>query len=67
MDYQTARSILGKFGLAGYAHTILIRELSGGQKARVALADLSCRQPDVLILVSLLIIDLITWCMDSIV
>lgn len=50
MDYQDARKTLGRFGLASHAHTIKNRDLSGGQKARVALADLSCRQPDVLIL-----------------
>ena len=44
--------MLGSFGLASHAHTILNRDLSGGQRARVALADLSCRAPDVLILVS---------------
>lgn len=44
--------MLGRFGLASHAHTIKIRDLSGGQKSRVALADLRSRQPDVLILVS---------------
>ncbi|KAF6022291.1 hypothetical protein EB796_019391 [Bugula neritina] len=50
LDYQKARKMLGSFGLAGHAHTILNRDLSGGQRARVALADLSCRAPDVLVL-----------------
>lgn len=50
LEYQDARKMLGKLGLAGHAHTILIKDLSGGQKARVALADLVCRKPDVLIL-----------------
>ncbi|KAK0065576.1 ATP-binding cassette sub-family F member 1 [Biomphalaria pfeifferi] len=50
LQYQDARKKLGQFGLAGHAHTIPIRDLSGGQKSRVALADLSCRAPDVLIL-----------------
>lgn len=50
MDYQLCRKTLGSFGLPGHAHTIKNRDLSGGQKARVALADLTCRQPDVLIL-----------------
>lgn len=47
MPYQDSRKMLGKFGLASHAHTIKIRDLSGGQKARVALADLSCRAADV--------------------
>ncbi len=50
LDYQDSRKMLGRFGLAGYAHTILIKDLSGGQKSRVALADLRCSAPDVLIL-----------------
>lgn len=50
IQYQDARKMLGRFGLASHAHTIKIRDLSGGQKARVALADLRSRQPDVLIL-----------------
>ncbi|KAK3088387.1 hypothetical protein FSP39_018530 [Pinctada imbricata] len=50
IQYQDSRKMLGKFGLASHGHTIKIRDLSGGQKARVALADLSCRAPDVLIL-----------------
>ena len=29
--YQTARNILGRYGLEGHAHTIPIRDLSGGQ------------------------------------
>lgn len=53
LQYQDVRKILGRFGLPGYAHTIQNRDLSGGQKARVALAELSCRAPDVLILVSI--------------
>lgn len=50
MDYQDARKTLGRFGLSGHAHTIQNRDLSGGQKSRVAFADLSCSKPDVLIL-----------------
>ena len=34
----------------GHAHTIKIKALSGGQKARVVFADLSLREPDILIL-----------------
>lgn len=50
LQYQDARKMLGRFGLASHAHTILNRDLSGGQRARVAMAELSCRAPDVLIL-----------------
>ncbi|XP_077986284.1 ATP-binding cassette sub-family F member 1-like [Glandiceps talaboti] len=50
LSYQDSRKTLGRFGLVSYAHEIKIRDLSGGQKSRVAFADLSCRQPDVLIM-----------------
>lgn len=50
LQYQDARKMLGRVGLASHAHTILNRDLSGGQRARVALAELSCRAPDVLVL-----------------
>ncbi|XP_039537048.1 ATP-binding cassette sub-family F member 1 isoform X2 [Pimephales promelas] len=50
LQYQDARKCLGRFGLESHAHTIQISKLSGGQKARVVFAELSCRQPDVLIL-----------------
>jgi len=50
MDYQDSRKLLGRFGLPGHAHTIKIRDLSGGQKSRVALADMVSRHPDVIIL-----------------
>ncbi len=52
LDYQDSRKMLGRFGLISHAHTIQIRDLSGGQKSRVAFADLACSKPDVLILVS---------------
>lgn len=52
LGYQDARKMLGRFGLSSHAHTIPNRDLSGGQKARVALAELTCRAPDVVILVS---------------
>lgn len=29
MDYQNSRKLLGRFGLAGHAHTIKIKDLSG--------------------------------------
>merc|ERR1712180_427151 len=50
MEYQESRKLLGRFGLAGHAHTIKIKDLSGGQKSRVALADLASREPDLIIL-----------------
>ena len=54
MDYQDSRKMLGRFGLSSHAHTIQNKDLSGGQKSRVAFADLACSKPDVLILVHLL-------------
>lgn len=50
LQYQDARKQLGSYGLVSHAHTIKNRDLSGGQKARVALAELALRAPDVLIL-----------------
>lgn len=52
LPYEKARKQLGTFGLASHAHTIKMKDLSGGQKARVALAELCLNAPDVLILVS---------------
>jgi ATP-binding cassette, subfamily F, member 1 len=50
MEYQECRKRLGSMGLLGKCHEIKIANLSGGQKARVALADLAAKAPDVLIL-----------------
>jgi len=50
LPYEKARKQLGTFGLASHAHTIKMKDLSGGQKARVALAELCLSAPDVLIL-----------------
>ncbi|KAI5753638.1 hypothetical protein M8J77_002024 [Diaphorina citri] len=50
LPYEKARKQLGTFGLAGHAHTIKMKDLSGGQKARVALAELTLNAPDVIIL-----------------
>ncbi|KAL1493479.1 hypothetical protein ABEB36_011522 [Hypothenemus hampei] len=50
LPYEKARKELGTFGLASHAHIIKIKDLSGGQKARVALAELCLYAPDVLIL-----------------
>ncbi|KAI6655884.1 ATP-binding cassette sub-family F member 1-like [Oopsacas minuta] len=49
-DIQFARATLGRYGLPGHAHLIKIKDLSGGQKARVVFAELALMQPDVLIL-----------------
>lgn len=50
LPHEKARKSLGSFGLASHAHTIRMKDLSGGQKARVALAELCLSGPDVLIL-----------------
>jgi ATP-binding cassette subfamily F protein 1 len=49
-DYQSARNLLGKFGLEGHAHTIKNRDLSGGQKARVVFCELQLLAPHILFL-----------------
>lgn len=48
--YQQCRNILGRYGLEGHAHTIPIRDLSGGQKARVVFVELSLMAPHLLFL-----------------
>jgi ATP-binding cassette subfamily F protein 1 len=50
LDYQSARNLLGKFGLEGHAHEIAMRDLSGGQKARVTFCELTLAKPHVLFL-----------------
>ncbi|KAF0288195.1 ATP-binding cassette sub-family F member 1 [Amphibalanus amphitrite] len=50
LTYQEARKNLGTFGLASHAHTIKNKDLSGGQKARVAMAELCLMAPDVLVM-----------------
>uniref|UniRef100_A0A1B0CM33 ATP-binding cassette sub-family F member 1 n=1 Tax=Lutzomyia longipalpis TaxID=7200 RepID=A0A1B0CM33_LUTLO len=50
LPHEKARKALGTFGLVGHAHTIKMKDLSGGQKARVALAELCLSAPDVLVL-----------------
>ncbi|CAD6198037.1 unnamed protein product [Caenorhabditis auriculariae] len=48
--YEAARKQLGTTGLASHAHTVKIKDLSGGQKSRVALCELALGEPDILIL-----------------
>jgi len=48
--YQSARNMLGRYGLEGHAHTLPIRDLSGGQKARVVFVELSLMAPHLLFL-----------------
>lgn len=50
LPHEKARKALGTFGLVSHAHIIRMKDLSGGQKARVALAELCLSAPDVLIL-----------------
>ena len=47
--YCQARKALGSFGLQSHAHTIKMKDLSGGQKSRVALAEVTLSGPDVVI------------------
>lgn len=50
LGYQDSREMLGKFGLPSFTHELTIKHLSGGQKSRVALADMTCNNCDVIIL-----------------
>ena len=47
---QDCHKSVGSVGLASFAHNISMRYLSGGQKARVAFADLICQHPNILLL-----------------
>ena len=49
-DYQSVRNRLGRYGLEGHAHEVTMRDLSGGQKARVVFVELSLQEPHVLLL-----------------
>jgi ATP-binding cassette subfamily F protein 1 len=49
-SYQSVRNMLGRYGLEGHAHTIPMRDLSGGQKARVVFVELSLLAPHLLFL-----------------
>merc|ERR1712223_2039200 len=50
LPVEKARKQLGSFGLQSHAHTVKMKDLSGGQKSRVALAELTLSAPDVVIL-----------------
>jgi len=50
LPVEKSRKQLGSFGLQSHAHTIKMKDLSGGQKSRVALAELTLSAPDVVIL-----------------
>ena len=50
ISYQEARDLLGRFGIGGHAHEILLSSCSGGQKARVVMANLTLQNPHILIL-----------------
>jgi len=50
LPVEKARKQLGSFGLQSHAHTVQMKDLSGGQKSRVALAELTLSAPDVVIL-----------------
>lgn len=50
VDYQSVRNRLGRYGLEGHAHEVTMRDLSGGQKARVVFVDLSLSAPHILLL-----------------
>merc|ERR1711874_777360 len=41
LPVEKSRKQLGSFGLQSHAHTIKMKDLSGGQKSRVALAELT--------------------------
>lgn len=47
---QEARKWLGKFGLDSARHVMCVKDLSGGQKARVCFASIALRRPHLLIL-----------------
>ena len=47
---ETARALLGRFGLEGHNHLSPIIKLSGGQKARVVFAAISLSEPHILLM-----------------
>ena len=50
LPVEKSRKELGSFGLQSHAHTVPMKDLSGGQKSRVALAELTLSAPDIVIL-----------------
>ena len=50
MGIEECRKYLGKFGLSGELATKPIKFLSGGQKSRVAFAEIAWRKPHILLL-----------------
>ena len=50
MPLEEARAYLGRFGLSGELATKPIKLLSGGQKSRLAFAELAWKQPHILLL-----------------
>merc|ERR1711981_1437528 len=50
VSIEEARKYLGKFGLSGDLALNPIRTLSGGQKSRLAFAEIAWRQPHILLL-----------------
>ena len=50
MPIETARAYLGRFGLSGELATKPVKFLSGGQKSRLAFAELAWRQPHIMLL-----------------
>ena len=50
MPLEEARAFLGRFGLSGQLATNPIKNLSGGQKSRLAFAELAWRLPHILLL-----------------
>mmetsp|Transcript_5729 Transcript_5729/g.13287 ORF Transcript_5729/g.13287 Transcript_5729/m.13287 type:complete len:271 (-) Transcript_5729:279-1091(-) len=50
VSVEEARKYLGRFGLSGELALTQIQHLSGGQKSRLAFAELAWRQPHILLL-----------------
>lgn len=50
VEEKDARAMLGRFGLGGHTHLRPISSLSGGQKSRVVLSNLSHQKPNILFL-----------------
>ena len=50
LTQQSVRQKLGTIGIPGKQHKLQIKELSGGQKARLAMVDIILKQPHLIIL-----------------